>query len=359
MSKTKKMKKYSLWEAKQEFTKKRNVVKSGSNHNITESNINIASICHKQSHGANNWTSFKESLLKQKEPNKPKTHNNETTHHNRINKAIPVHKLSEQCRNQSHSKSVISSKIRVNKAIPVTKVNEHCTNDSKSTSNITYKKTLTHDLKCEEDKSVVGLNGNKYLVKKQYQSADHPLTKHIAIDCEMVGVEIGVNSNMLARVSLVNSFGDCIYDKFVKPTEEVLHYRTHVSGIRSENLENAEDFKIVQKEVANIIKGSVLIGHALKNDLKVLFLTHPRQAIRDTSKFKKFREGRTPSLKKLAMKYLGVSIQEGEHSSVQDALAAMQLYRMFKKEWEANLKPLKFAIKKKRTEISNSEIIID
>jgi RNA exonuclease 4 len=66
-------------------------------------------------------------------------------------------------------------------------------------------------------------------------SEDMSITKYIAIDCEMVGIEDGRRS-MLARVSLVNSFGNVIYDKFVQPQEEVTDLRTRVSGIRSENL---------------------------------------------------------------------------------------------------------------------------
>ena len=31
------------------------------------------------------------------------------------------------------------------------------------------------------------------------------------------------------------------------------------------------------------------------------------------------------------------TFQEGEHSSIQDAQAAMRLYTMFKKQWEADL----------------------
>ncbi len=79
------------------------------------------------------------------------------------------------------------------------------------------------------------------------------------------------------------------------------------------------------------------MGHALKHDLKVLFLTHPKRMIRDTSAYKPFRaafRGRTPSLKNLTARMVGVSVQEGEHSSVQDAQAAMRLYTMFRKEWE-------------------------
>jgi hypothetical protein len=61
--------------------------------------------------------------------------------------------------------------------------------------------------------------------------------------------------------------------------------------------------------------------------------------IRDTSSYKPFRAafgGRTPSLKNLSSRMLGVSVQQGEHSSVQDAQAAMRLYTMFRKDWENN-----------------------
>ena len=59
--------------------------------------------------------------------------------------------------------------------------------------------------------------------------------------------------------------------------------------------------------------------------------------IRDTSTYKPFKTlfgGRTPSLKNLSARMLGVSVQQGEHSSVQDAQAAMRLYTMFRKDWE-------------------------
>ena len=53
----------------------------------------------------------------------------------------------------------------------------------------------------------------------------------------MVGVGDG-NENMLARVSVVNQHGEMVYDKFVKPMETVVDYRTHVSGVRREDMEN-------------------------------------------------------------------------------------------------------------------------
>lgn len=167
------------------------------------------------------------------------------------------------------------------------------------------------------------------------------LTKDVAMDCEMVGVGWDGKDNQLARVSIVNHFGNCILDKFVKPKETVTDYRTKVSGIRPEDLEKGEDFESVQKEVAEILNGRLLIGHAIYNDLKVLYLSHPKKKIRDTSRYKPFRQlfdGRNPSLKKLTAKVLGVSVQEGEHNSIQDAQAAMRLYTMHKKQWEKDLK---------------------
>ncbi|XP_050679034.1 uncharacterized protein LOC126975264 [Leptidea sinapis] len=181
----------------------------------------------------------------------------------------------------------------------------------------------------EQNKNKVG-RGNK----------KNKLTKFIAIDCEMVGIGLNGDDNMLARISLVNKFGDCVYDKFVKPREEVVNYRTQVSGIRKEDLINGEDFATVQKEVAEILKGRILVGHSLRHDLSVLFLSHPKKNIRDTSKYKPFRKitkGSTPSLKCLSKEILGVDIQHGEHSSIEDAKAAMQIYCTVATHWEQSL----------------------
>ncbi|XP_021507616.1 RNA exonuclease 4 [Meriones unguiculatus] len=173
------------------------------------------------------------------------------------------------------------------------------------------------------------------LVKEQ---AFGGLTKALALDCEMVGVGPKGEESIAARVSIVNQYGKCVYDKYVKPTEPVTDYRTAVSGIRPENLKQGEEFEVVKKEVAEMLKGRILVGHALHNDLKVLFLDHPKKKIRDTQKFKPFkrqvRSGR-PSLKQLSEKILGIRVQQAEHCSVQDAQAAMRLYIMVKREWES------------------------
>jgi RNA exonuclease 4 len=79
-----------------------------------------------------------------------------------------------------------------------------------------------------------------------------------------------------------------------------------------------------QAEVAKILKGKILVGHALKNDLSVLLLSHPRNKIRDTSRYKPLmrphgrKQGkfRPRALRDLTIQHFKVDIQAGEHDSV-------------------------------------------
>ncbi|AWP17604.1 RNA exonuclease 4 isoform 2 [Scophthalmus maximus] len=173
------------------------------------------------------------------------------------------------------------------------------------------------------------------------EKAFEGLTRAVAIDCEMVGVGPDGEDSILARVSLVNHFGKCIYDKYVKPTEKVTDYRTAVSGIRPEDIKDGEDVRTVRREVGEILQGRIVVGHAIHNDLKILLLDHPKKKIRDTQKYKPFKKivksGR-PALKVLCREILNVKVQQGEHSSVQDAQATMRLYTMVRKQWEAEIK---------------------
>ncbi|KAJ7948704.1 RNA exonuclease 4 [Quillaja saponaria] len=157
---------------------------------------------------------------------------------------------------------------------------------------------------------------------KEYLS----LTDAVAMDCEMVGVSHG-NKSALGRVTLVNRWGNVIYDEFVRPVERVVDFRTKISGIRPRDLRK---------------------GHALHNDLKALLLSHPKKDLRDTSEYQPFlKESSRRSLKHLAAEFLGVEIQNGEHCPIEDARAAMLLYQRSKKEWEKSVKD-QFRLKQKQ-----------
>ena len=184
--------------------------------------------------------------------------------------------------------------------------------------------------------------------------------KYIAIDCEMVGVGPTPDTDSaLARVSIVNYHGHQIYDSFVLPKETVTDYRSFVSGITPELLRDARRLETVQADVAKLLDGKILIGHAIKNDLSALLLGHSKRDIRDTSRHPAFRalaRGRTPGLKRLARELLGVDIQGGEHSSIEDARATMLLFRKDKQGFDNEHLKKWGPDYKKSTSVPNNEV---
>jgi RNA exonuclease 4 len=175
------------------------------------------------------------------------------------------------------------------------------------------------------------------IVKKK----DGKIGKYLAIDCEMVGVGKDGKTSVLARVSIVNYHGVVLLDEYVLPLERVTDYRTQVSGITPELLlKKGLPFKIVQKRVYELLKNKIVIGHALKNDFDALMLDHSRKLTRDTATFKPLKNQKTnrpKSLKLLAKEYLNKDIQQESHSSVVDAQCTMEIYKLFKNQWESTL----------------------
>ncbi|ODM86855.1 Eukaryotic translation initiation factor 3 subunit A, partial [Orchesella cincta] len=148
----------------------------------------------------------------------------------------------------------------------------------------------------------------------------------LALDCEMVGVG-PKRKDALGRISIVNEFGYCLYDKFVKPSAVVTEYRTPYSGIRKKDLKNATPYSVVKNEVLDIIDGRIIFWSVTAWNMILGYFG------------KVLNCGRwTPSLKSLTWKILGVEIQEGEHSSITDAQAAMALYRVRQNDWEKSVR---------------------
>ncbi|EDO16306.1 hypothetical protein Kpol_1053p44 [Vanderwaltozyma polyspora DSM 70294] len=162
--------------------------------------------------------------------------------------------------------------------------------------------------------------------------------KYVAIDCEFVGVGPDAKESALARISVVNYFGHVILDEYVRPQEKVTDWRTWVSGIKPEHMKSAITFIEAQKRASEILNGRILVGHSVKHDLEALLVSHPKSMIRDTSRHLPFRQkyakGKTVSLKKLAKEILNVEIQDGRHSSVEDARSTMLIYKSDKLEFE-------------------------
>lgn len=62
------------------------------------------------------------------------------------------------------------------------------------------------------------------------------VSKCIALDCEMVGVGPSGKRSALARCCVVDCDGNTLYDKFVRPADRVVDFRTQFSGIRRQHL---------------------------------------------------------------------------------------------------------------------------
>jgi RNA exonuclease 4 len=82
----------------------------------------------------------------------------------------------------------------------------------------------------------------------------------------------------------VNYNGHVLMDEYVKPEGKITNFRTWVSGILPKHMEKAIPYKEARERVMKIVEGRIIIGHALKNDLRVLDLEDFSQSkIRDTS----------------------------------------------------------------------------
>jgi len=166
------------------------------------------------------------------------------------------------------------------------------------------------------------------------KSDDFSVTPLLGLDCEMVGVGPTGEESELARVCVINQDGNVLLDEFAMPERRITDYRTRYSGIRPCDLKGAAPVAEVQRKVADLVFGHTLVGHALENDLAVLGLrSHPVEMLRDTACIPRFcyggRKGRPRKLRDLASNYLRLDIQAGEHSPVDDARAAMYLYKAY------------------------------
>lgn len=83
----------------------------------------------------------------------------------------------------------------------------------------------------------------------------------------------------------------------------------------------------------SVLRNTILVGHTIQSDLKVMGMEgwEGFKSIVDISKMPAFKdENRVQSLRKLAMKHLGMTIQTGSHSSLEDAQATMDLFLLQK-----------------------------
>ncbi|KAI1103390.1 ribonuclease H-like protein [Jackrogersella minutella] len=163
--------------------------------------------------------------------------------------------------------------------------------------------------------------------------------KAIAIDCEMV--EIAKGKNELARICAMDLLtGETLIDMLVYPTEPVIDWRSRYSGItldmmlearlRGQTLDGWPAARERLFEFADV--DTMLVGHALNNDLKVLKVSHKR--VVDSSILvgeavfgKGKRMPRQWGLNVASKELLKISIQTSRrgHDCMEDTLATREL----------------------------------
>ena len=75
-------------------------------------------------------------------------------------------------------------------------------------------------------------------------------TKILALDCERILTKKG---DRLARVSIVNFYGNIVFDTLIKPWAKVEDYREWITGIKPNDLKHAPSYPkvapIVSKQI--------------------------------------------------------------------------------------------------------------
>lgn len=156
----------------------------------------------------------------------------------------------------------------------------------------------------------------------------------IAIDCEMVETKDPVTGSIdgkaLCRISVVNALNpsEVLLDTLVKPNWPVTNYRTFVNGITENDLESVK-FTLRHAQafmMALCSEETVIIGHALYNDLVALRLEHYCNV--DTAYLFKVKgddsenQNSVPSLKDCATTILGKEMPN-THDSINDAITSL------------------------------------
>ncbi|KAK7060573.1 RNA exonuclease 3 [Paramarasmius palmivorus] len=97
-----------------------------------------------------------------------------------------------------------------------------------------------------------------------------------ALDCEMIYTTGGLR---IARVSIVDGEGKQVFDELIRMDEgvEILDYNTRFSGITAEeyNVKALLPLSSIRRSLDALLDAdTILIGHALENDLRTLRIVH-------------------------------------------------------------------------------------
>jgi len=181
----------------------------------------------------------------------------------------------------------------------------------------------------------------------------------VALDCEFVAVRLeeveisttGARSMVaperlaLARVSVLRGdawpaerVGLPFLDDYIAVREPVVDYLTRFSGLVEGDLDTTgrspyvvTHRKAVYKKLRALVDGGVVLaGHGLAKDFRIANFVVPPHQVVDTVALFRLTGKRLLSLRYLAACLLGADIQGTTHDSIEDAVTALRLYRVWR-----------------------------
>ncbi|KAG9965959.1 hypothetical protein KCU61_g1316, partial [Aureobasidium melanogenum] len=181
-----------------------------------------------------------------------------------------------------------------------------------------------------------------------YGDFEHPpavypsslVSKHraIALDCEMAGGRIGDGLvHQVIQLTAIDYFsGEVLISALVKPTLDIQQWRTNIHGVSHSMMSKAVNNGTALKDVFHarellfsfMNRNTILVGHALHNDLNVLKIAHDRcvdSEILAKAAIDRASHNNGVGLKKLCDTLLGLSVQRTTfHSCLEDTFAARE-----------------------------------
>lgn len=134
----------------------------------------------------------------------------------------------------------------------------------------------------------------------------------------------------LVQVIIIDDQANIVYEQWFNPKYKIIDYVTHITGLTEDILltKNRKYLELTDlQQIHQIIKGYILVGHDLANDLQVLPITH--HAFIDTLALYPHNYGLPfkTKLKNIAMEVLNRPIQWNHHNPIEDAKAAIDIVK--------------------------------
>jgi DNA polymerase III epsilon subunit-like protein len=161
-------------------------------------------------------------------------------------------------------------------------------------------------------------------------------SRAVTLDCEMAGIAGGASEAIFLCVTDYLT-GTILINHFIYPTEKITQMRSSIHGISKSTLDSAvqqgqalSGWNGARRELWKYIDDStILVGHALENELDALRIIHPRIVdsgilARSAVGIPRIRWG----LKTLCSELLGMDIRKdkgGIHDCMEDVMATREV----------------------------------